>query len=87
MNTIAGGESDNGWTVVDYSDTAAGDGAPSYVIDGNTSTFWHNDWMNNVAYPHSITLMHDGEITIDKISFNFRQSGSDYIPRNVAVFI
>ena len=41
MNIHANSAANEGWTVVDYSDTAEGDGAPSYVIDGNTSTFWH----------------------------------------------
>ena len=87
-NANATGASSQGWSVVGYSDTATGDGDPSYVIDGDESTYWHNDWNHNVGYPHSITLMYEEEISLDRIIFFFRnKDNGDYIPQSMNIDI
>ncbi len=44
-------------TDVDSQETEGEDGKASNVIDGETSTYWHTEWLNEEApYPHHVTV-------------------------------
>jgi alpha-L-fucosidase len=63
-----------GWKVVgvDSQETAGADNAAANAIDGNSSTFWHTRWTDNMALPHYITV---------DMGASHRIAGFTYLPR------
>ena len=61
-------------------------GRASMSVDGDNNTYWHTSWYSNgnLDYPHYLTLLHDGVITIDKILIN-NPRGSIYRSKTVEV--
>ena len=47
-----------GWKVVavDSQETAGADNSAARAIDGNSSTFWHTRWNEDLNLPHFITV-------------------------------
>ena len=64
----------NGWKVVavDSQETAGGDNAAANAIDGNSSTFWHTRWNEDMKLPHFITI---------DMGTSHRIAGFTYLPR------
>ncbi|MBR5062232.1 MAG: DUF3472 domain-containing protein [Prevotella sp.] len=80
------------WTVIDKSsEETAGEGdngRASMAVDNDNSTYWHSSWWSsgNLSYPHHLSLLHNGAITIDKIRINIPSGrGSIYRPKTVEV--
>ncbi len=63
-----------GWKVVsvDSQETNQADNAAANAIDGNSSTFWHTRWNDDLALPHSLT------VDMGKLH---RIGGFTYLPR------
>jgi alpha-L-fucosidase len=63
-----------GWKIaaVDSQETAGEDNAAARAIDGNSSTFWHTQWNDDLALPHFIT--------VDMVR-SHRIAGFTYLPR------
>jgi alpha-L-fucosidase len=63
-----------GWKVVgvDSQETAGADNAAANAIDGNSSTFWHTSWNNDLALPHYLTV---------DMGSSHRIAGFTYLPR------
>jgi alpha-L-fucosidase len=63
-----------GWKVVgvDSQETAGENNAAANAIDGNTSTFWHTAWNNDLALPHYLTV---------DMGRTHRIAGFTYLPR------
>jgi alpha-L-fucosidase len=63
-----------GWKViaVDSQETAGEDNAATNAIDGNSSTFWHTAWNNDLALPHYLTV---------DMGSSHRIAGFTYLPR------
>ena len=63
-----------GWKVVtvDSQETAGGDNAAANAIDGNSSTFWHTRWNEDLKLPHFITI---------DMGTSHRIAGFTYLPR------
>jgi alpha-L-fucosidase len=63
-----------GWKVVgvDSQETAGEANAAANAIDGNTSTFWHTAWNNDLALPHYLTV---------DMGRTHRIAGFTYLPR------
>lgn len=60
------------WKVTNYSDeetVGEGDnGRAAFIIDGNTSTYYHNKWKNgSVSYPHTFTIEAAEPVTVSSI--------------------
>jgi alpha-L-fucosidase len=62
------------WKVVavDSEETAGADNSGSKAIDGDTSTFWHTRWNDDLALPHNITV---------DMGTSRRIAGFTYLPR------
>lgn len=80
------------WTVTaKSSEETAGEGdngRASMSVDGDNNTYWHTSWWSsgNLSYPHHLTLLHNGAITIDKIRINIPSNrGSNYRAKNVEI--
>ncbi|MBQ6208772.1 MAG: DUF3472 domain-containing protein [Prevotella sp.] len=80
------------WTVIDKSSeetVGEGDnGRASMAVDNDNSTYWHTSWWSsgNQSYPHSLSLLHDGAVTIDMIRVNIPSGRSSiYRPKTVEV--
>ena len=80
------------WTVAAYSsqETAGeeSNGRASMVTDNDVSTYWHTQWTStpNASYPHSLTLMHQGDVTIDQIRLTLpRGRSATYSSKKVIV--
>jgi alpha-L-fucosidase len=67
-----------GWKIVsmDSQETAGEDNAAANAIDGNTSTFWHTAWNNDLALPHYITVDMGKSHWIAGFSYLPRQDGN-----------
>ena len=63
-----------GWKVVavDSEETAGADNSAANAIDGNSSTFWHTRWNEDLKLPHSITV---------DMGSSHRIGGFTYLPR------
>ncbi len=63
-----------GWKVVavDSQETVGGNNGASNAIDGNSSTFWHTRWNEDLRLPHSITV---------DMGASHRIVGFTYLPR------
>jgi alpha-L-fucosidase len=63
-----------GWKVVsvDSQETAGADNAAANAIDGNSATFWHTSWNNDLALPHYLTV---------DMGSSHRIAGFTYLPR------
>jgi alpha-L-fucosidase len=63
-----------GWKVVavDSQETAGVDNSAARAIDGDTSTFWHTRWSDDLKLPHSITV---------DMGKSHRIGGFTYLPR------
>lgn len=60
------------WKVISYSDeetVGEGDnGRAAFILDGNTSTYYHNKWKNgSVGYPHTFTIEAVEPVTVSSI--------------------
>ncbi|HEV2437782.1 MAG TPA: discoidin domain-containing protein [Verrucomicrobiae bacterium] len=68
------GLSPTGWKVVavDSQETAGADNAAARAIDGNSSTFWHTRWNEDLKLPHFITV---------DMGASHRIRGFVYLPR------
>ncbi|KAL8712478.1 MAG: hypothetical protein Q9220_003326 [cf. Caloplaca sp. 1 TL-2023] len=66
-----------GWTVtVDSFQTGTGNEATN-VLDGNTGTFWHTQWMpTTAALPHTITLDMKKSYNVNGLTYLPRQDGN-----------
>jgi alpha-L-fucosidase len=63
-----------GWKVVavDSQETAGANNAAANAIDGNSFTFWHTRWNQDLKLPHSITI---------DMGTMYRIAGFTYLPR------
>jgi alpha-L-fucosidase len=63
-----------GWKVVavDSEETAGADNSAARAIDGNSSTFWHTRWNDDLMLPHSVTV---------DMGASHRIAGFTYLPR------
>ncbi|MGD1041743.1 MAG: discoidin domain-containing protein [Sedimentisphaerales bacterium] len=63
-----------GWKVVavDSQETAGADNSAANAIDGNSSTFWHTRWNEDLKLPHFITI---------DMGTSHRIAGFTYLPR------
>jgi alpha-L-fucosidase len=63
-----------GWKVVatDSQETAGEDSAAANAIDGNSSTFWHTRWNDDLQLPHYLTV---------DMGRSHRIAGFTYLPR------
>jgi alpha-L-fucosidase len=63
-----------GWKVVavDSEETAGANNGAANAIDGNSSTFWHTRWNEDLRLPHSITV---------DMGASHRIAGFTYLPR------
>jgi alpha-L-fucosidase len=63
-----------GWKVVavDSQETAGGNNAAANAIDGNSLTFWHTRWNQDLKLPHSIMI---------DMGTTSRIAGFTYLPR------
>ena len=68
------GLSPTGWKVVavDSEETAGADNSAVKAIDGDSSTFWHTRWNEDLKLPHSITV---------DMGASHRIAGFTYLPR------
>lgn len=81
------------WTISGFSSEetvgeGASNGRATHAIDGDASTFWHTSWWSsgNLNYPHYLSLLHDGVVTIDKIRINIPEGrGANYRAKTVQV--
>ena len=60
------------WKVINYSDeetVGEGDnGRAAFILDGNTSTYYHNKWKNgSVGFPHTFTIEAVEPVTVSSI--------------------
>jgi alpha-L-fucosidase len=64
----------SGWKViaVDSEETALADNAAARAVDGDSSTFWHSRWNENLKLPHVITV---------DMGASHRIRGFTYLPR------
>jgi len=64
----------NGWKVVavNSQETAGENNAAANAIDGNTATFWHTRWNEDLMLPHFITV---------DMGRSHRMAGFTYLPR------
>ena len=67
-----------GWKIiaVDSQDTNAEDGSAARAIDGNSSTFWHTRWNDDLSLPHFITVDMGNEHRISGFTYLPRQDGT-----------
>ncbi|KAL8746513.1 MAG: hypothetical protein Q9190_001487 [Brigantiaea leucoxantha] len=66
-----------GWTVTADSSQSGTSNEVTNVLDGNTGTFWHTQWMPNVvALPHTITLDMKKTYNVNGFTYLPRQDGS-----------
>lgn len=72
------------FTVVAFSDEEAtgesggAQGKAKYVIDENSSTYWHSQWSGTtMGYPHSVTFKHAPSDTIRSLQVNYIPSRSE----------
>jgi len=63
-----------GWKVigVDSQETTGADNGAAKAIDGDSSTFWHTSWNNDLALPHYLTV---------DMGSSHRIAGFTYLPR------
>jgi alpha-L-fucosidase len=63
-----------GWkvTAVDSEETAGDNNGAANAIDGNSSTYWHTRWNEDLKLPHSITV---------DMKTSHRIAGFTYLPR------
>ncbi len=63
-----------GWKVVavDSQETDGGDNGAAHAIDGNSSTYWHTRWNDDLRLPHFITV---------DMGTSHRIGGFTYLPR------
>jgi endo-alpha-N-acetylgalactosaminidase len=60
-------------TETDSQETEGEDGKASNVIDGDTSTYWHTEWLDREApYPHHVTVDLGASTTLSGISIQGR---------------
>lgn len=64
--------------VVAFSDSHPTEGSPSNVIDGNKSTYWHNQYSSSttaaIKYPHSLTFSRIGNDTIRSLQIYYART-------------
>jgi alpha-L-fucosidase len=67
-----------GWKIVavDSEDTNATDNSAARAIDGNSSTFWHTRWNDDLSLPHFITVDMGNEHRIAGFTYLPRQDGT-----------
>jgi alpha-L-fucosidase len=63
-----------GWKIagVDSQETAGADNSAANAIDGNSSTFWHTRWNDDLSLPHNLTV---------DMGSPHRIAGFTYLPR------
>ncbi len=82
-----------GWTVTACSSQeTAGEGTngrAAQAVDGDATTYWHTQWAwSQSSYPHSLTLLHDGDITIDQVTLSLPSGRSTaYSAKTVKVSV
>lgn len=72
-----------GWTIADFSSEEVsgegdGQGVAACVLDGDASTFWHNQWEGGTGQlPHHITIDMQKEVTVTNVDLQRRKNNRD----------
>ena len=79
------------WKLVSFSDeetVGEGDnGRAAFILDGNTSTYYHSQWKNgSVAYPHTFVFEAPEPVTISSIEL-YQSRDRDYRAKQLAFYI
>ena len=78
------------WTVLRCSSEQTGleNGAALNIIDGDETTYWHTRYIGDLAqYPHSITFLHNGAISLSELKFVPRKTDRNYMPNDVTISV
>lgn len=60
---------------------------PANAIDGNLATIWHTSWTKPKAFPHEIQIDLGQEYNVSQFTYTGRQSGTNGMVRNYALYI
>lgn len=77
------------WKVTSFSDeetVGEGDnGRAAFIIDGNTSTYYHNKWKNgSVNYPHTFTIEAPEPVTVSSIEL-YQSRDNSYRAKQITI--
>ena len=79
------------WKVISFSDeetSGEGDnGRAAFIIDGNTSTYYHSRWKSNAAdYPHVFTIEAPEPVTVSLLEL-YQSRDNDYRAKQMTFYV